>query len=191
MSFDIDQFYNYYSNTSNLQFDPSQPIYKYNHMGKTKFTQKTGYYIVINNRKIYVEPVNHSIREILFTIHDPTDPDNWDNHFHFGIRNGIENKPKNIFKTTNIIFFHKTEQISKNKKPINCYFRMNENIMDIENIDCLETTNRKMKDKFKIGSEDLKIIKKIIKMPFGIPGGKKRNKTKRNKFNKRKTIRKI
>ena len=119
---------------------------------------------------IYVEAKNSRIKEILFTIHDPSDPHNLDNHFHFGIRHNFTNKNRGINLPISVIYFHKTTQdiLEKKKDHTNCYFVLNANINDIENIECVQTEFDKMKHKFSIGSEDLAIIKNIIEIPFGI-----------------------
>lgn len=57
MRFDIDQFYDYYSNISNLDFDTNNPNYTYfdNTIGKWINKKKMGYYVPIYGKKVYVE----------------------------------------------------------------------------------------------------------------------------------------
>ena len=193
MQFDIDRFYNYYTNPSNLQVDKTPPTHQfYDNNGKIHFSPKSGNYITILGKKIYIEVKNSRIKEILFTIHDPTDPHNLDNHFHFGIRDKFNNYNRKI-KDADVIYFHKTTQnFNETKKDHkNCYFMLNADISHIEDIDCVETKDKKMKFWFPVGSEDLAIIKRIIQIPFGIPelGGKRR--TRKHKKIHRKTIRKF
>lgn len=65
-------------------------------------------------------------------------------------------------------------------------------ITDIENINCVESNTAKMTTRFPIGSEDLRILKRIIQIPFGIKAGKRgRNKTYKRKHRRaRRTLRK-
>lgn len=189
MQFNIDQFYNYYANVSNLQFDSSKPKYTYfdNNIRKLIKKRKSGYYILINNKKVYVESLNPSIRQITFTVENPQ---NLDNHFHFGIRHGINNNKYNLVNA-DVVYFHKTDQISSSsKKSTNCYFKLDVDVTDIENINCVESQTAKMTTRFPIGSEDFKILKRIIQIPFGIKAGKSRQKTRRIKRKIRRTLRK-
>jgi hypothetical protein len=193
MQFNINRFYSYYTNPRNLQIDPNPPTHQFYHGKKLNPSPKTGNYITILGKRIYVEPKNSRIKEILFTIHDPSDRYNLDNHFHFGIRSKFTNNSRGIFYPISVIFFHKTIQnIRESKKDHkNCYFLLNTDINHIEDIDCVETEFDKMKTRFPVGSEDLEIIKRIIQIPFGIPptSGGKRSKTRKNKKYMRKTRR--
>jgi len=145
---------------------------------------------MINGTKIYVDALDPKIKKVIFTIYDPNDVHYWDHHFHFGIRNNFSNNDNNLHKT-DVIYFHKTSQDPKNKSQKNCYFTLDVNIDDIGNIKCVQQKNDRMKKKF--SNEDLKLIKGIIRLPFGIPatGGKPRNKTSKNRLCKKpnKTIR--
>lgn len=182
MKFDINRFYRYYKNKNNLQSDPTKTIYQFydDHILRTAKKQN---YIMINGKKIYVDALNPETKKVIFTIHDPNDPHNWDNHFHFGIYENFSKKSRQL-KRANVIYFHKTIQHPHEKEAKRCFFVLDVDIDHIEEIDCVETDDIKMKDQFPIGSEDFTIIKRIIQIPFGIPGGKsyRRNKTRKMKI---------
>jgi hypothetical protein len=85
MLFDLNQFYNYYTNPRNLKYDPNPPIYNYFDKNNNSHTSiKSGNYIEINGTKLYVDVLNPSTKNIIFTIYDPSDNNYLDNHFNFG-----------------------------------------------------------------------------------------------------------
>lgn len=126
---------------------------------------------------------------MLFTIYDPDDPRNivpldmipsadrssiagriiyWDNHYHFlqGTANYIHSHHTRTVPNNYSIVFHKTIQNPGQKTHVNCYFRINQDIRNIEDINCLQSKNDKMKNKFPIGSMDFELIREIIQRPF-------------------------
>lgn len=185
--FDYNTFYNYYKDPSNINIDLNPPIFRYFKRHRIFTAIKNNYIILKDGTRIYID--NSSTGGILFTIYDPSDLNNWDNHFHFGIESNFSCRNP-ACTDSSAIYFHKTIQSTNGKIPKNCYFRVNQNIENIEDIDCLETTSNKMRNRFPIGSKDLEFIKEIIQRPFKPHfGGKtrkniilrKRRKTKRKK----------
>lgn len=60
------------------------------------------------------------------------------------------------------------------------FYHINEDIIDVKDIDCLEKSNGKMENEF-TDENDIKIIKEIINRPFRpTTGGIKKNKRKSN-----------
>lgn len=207
--FNYNTFFDYYTNINNIQIDPNPPLVYYYDRYKLKSKPKSGPYIIIRGKKLYIDIVSMKDKMIdnglLFSMIKTINGKNWDDHFHFGIVSGFSKSSRNLYKT-NIIYFHKTTQdvstCEKSRK--SCYFVPNQDIRNIELIDCAETNDRKMDsyDKFPISTEDFQIIKDIIQKPFlqyftpshvspitgtktNITGGK----TRRKRSHKRKTRR--
>lgn len=175
--FDYQTFFRYYTNPQNVTREPlPRPRIQFFHnntgiiyddsLGDTSITiHGVKYYI-----KLYPK------KGIQFTL-PTTIPDvsgEWDFHYHFGTRI-INAKNKYIFpngqKNTNVVYFHKTVQLPHvtNKDHANCFFLPNVPIDDISlipDIDCIQTVDSKMVNRFPLGSEDLAVITELIRRPF-------------------------
>jgi len=171
--FDYNTFYNYYTNRNNIQIDSTPPLVYYYDRYKLKSKQKQGSYINIRGKKFYIDilPMKGKMihNGLLFSIVKLINGKYWDDHFHFGIENNFS-KPSRNMNRIDIIYFHKTTQDVTNheKHQRNCYFVPDQDIRNIELIDCIETTSSKISsnDKFPISTEDFQIIKDIIQKPF-------------------------
>jgi hypothetical protein len=165
--FDYNKFYNFYTN--NVIWEHNPPWVNYIDRFKVNTKQKQGRFIHIQGKKIYIDTVPMSgdmlSDGLIFSILRDVNGKLWDDHFYFGIKNGAR------YHRPSIVFFHKTIQdtVTPQKKPTNCYFPPDQDIRNIEIIDCINsTTGSKMasNDKFPITTDDFKIIKMIIQMPF-------------------------
>ena len=162
--FDYDIFYNYYTESSNLETDKQFSkinIWYYastqsREPTKTKLSQK---YITINNTKIHIRKLGDSL---LFTIPTEIGDKLWDFHFRFGktiIVKNNENHPA--------VYFHKTIQkpIEKSKENTNCYYpqKINIDINSFQDMKCLQR-DYYMRELYT--PEDFVFIKEIISRPF-------------------------
>jgi hypothetical protein len=100
-------------------------------------------------------------------------------------------KEKRDLYNINAVYFHKTSQQFIDKKQTRCYFFTNQDINNVENIECLETKNSKISsgDKFPMTGPDFAIIREIIRRPFvgeRFGGKTRRRKTSRKQTRKRK-----
>ena len=197
--FEYTKFYEYYTNPKNLFTDKNKPI-KLNFFNKTtkkgdkmpkicnpSITGDRCTFIIINGIKIYVadyenvEPRKRDTKELLFSIPTEINGNSYDFHFHFGIR-------FDDYYKTNIIFFHKTEQHLDETGEMgmfshkDCHFFDNTEIQRVNDIICknLNSLNYTMETKLK-DAEDLKILEKIMSLPFIMHGGKTKKRQLKNK----------
>ena len=172
--FDYDVFFKYYTNPRNpwINVDPKPPrlrVYKYH---RPTVITKSGLYIIINGQKIYIDVLpkdtsqNGITDRVLFTI--PTLMDDgyyWDVHYQFGIRDKFTKTDRDLYNGK-VVYFHKSDKTSLRKNRDNCYYLTNQDITNIENIECLESNTGNMGKKFPITETDFPIIKEIIQRPF-------------------------
>jgi hypothetical protein len=193
--FDYGVFLNYYKN--NVKTSKNPPILKYTNKGGVFSKPTSNKYIFIGGNKVYISilPANRSPDRIadalLFITPTQVNGELWDVHYHFGVRDQFTNKNRGV-KNINAIYFHKTSQHSTNIKHKNCYFFTNQDITDVENIECLESgTGSRISgnDKFPMTGPDFAIIREIIQRPFlGVRfGGKTRKHTRRRKHTRKRT----
>jgi len=174
IQFDYDIFYNYYTDTDNLEYIKKPPDSYYYPNNRDKIpTQKqlSHYFITINNTKIYIEP--HGKNGFFFTIPEEIDNKLWDNHFHFGKEKNFElfnkktRQKNNNQKYIAAVYFHKTIQNpEENKKDAKrCYYypKMQMDMDKFEEIECIQSSDEMNKI---FPKEDLVFIKEIIRRPF-------------------------
>ena len=172
--FDYDIFYNYYTDTNNLEYIKTPPDSYYYPNNQDKIpTQKqlSHYFITINNTKIFIEP--HGKNGFLFTIPEEIDNKLWDNHFHFGKEKNFELFNKKTRQKNNnqryiaAVYFHKTIQNpEENKKDAKrCYYypKMQMDMDKFEEMECIQSSDEMNKI---FPKEDLVFIKEIIQRPF-------------------------
>lgn len=194
--FDYRRFFNYYKNNAKTCENP--PIVKYYDEGELYDDEPTSNkYITIDGKNVYITvlPVNFAkgrhVEALLFITPTLVNGELWDVHYHFGIRkNDFTNKNRSL-KKINAVYFHKTARYMKDKQHTNCYFFTNQDITNVENIDCLETKNSKISsgDKFPMTGADFAIIREIIQRPFvgeRFGGKTRRRKPRRKQTRKRK-----
>ena len=189
--FDYNQFFNYYKNNAKTCKNP--PILKYykNRIPHSKQTSKK--YITINGKNVYiiVLPADPSqgrlVDALLFITPTLVNGELWDVHYHFGIRDDFTKEKRDLYNI-NAVYFHKTYYSTyKDKEHTNCYFFTNQDITNVENIECLETKNSKISsgDKFPLTGPDFAIIREIIRRPF--VGERFGGKTRRRKPSRKQT----
>jgi hypothetical protein len=152
IQFDYDIFYNYYTDTDNLEYikNPPDSYYYPNNRDKIpKQKQLSHYFITINNTKIYIEP--HGKNGFFFTIPEEIDNKLWDNHFHFGKEKNFElfnkktRQKNNNQKYIAAVYFHKTIQNpEENKKDAKrCYYypKMEMDMDKFEEIECIQSSD--------------------------------------------------
>jgi hypothetical protein len=174
IQFDYDIFYNYYTDTDNLEYikNPPDSYYYPNNRDKIpKQKQLSHYFITINTTKIYIEP--HGKNGFFFTIPEEIDNKLWDNHFHFGKEKNFElfnkktRQKNNNQKYIAAVYFHKTIQNpEENKKDAKrCYYypKMEMDMDTFEEIECIQSSDEMNKI---FPKEDLVFIKEIIRRPF-------------------------
>jgi hypothetical protein len=194
--FDFDTFYKYYTNKRNVNISTEPLTLKYYDDFTIKKINKSGNYIIINGNNLYIDilPKNQSKGRIknalLFTTPTPINGELWDTHYHFGVRSNFSKSSRGI-RNINAVYFHKTTQTPTGKKLSNCYFLTNQDITNIENIECLESGSGSRisdNDKFPMSGLDFSIIREIIHRPFlGIRFGGKSIYTRRYKQRKTRT----
>lgn len=187
--FNYNQFYDYYTNSTNLLVDKAPPVTLFYKPFSTTIhkCETLKEYIIVDNKKFYVTYDNG---KLLFTFPVFIDNNYWDFHYHFGV-NAKNFRDKKTKKIIPVVFFHKTIQVPKEntKYSDNCYFYDNSKITKIEDVLCVQTASSKMSTLFPIEGGDFKYIEDIIRRPFSVrtpTGGSTRNKIRKI----RKTIKK-
>ena len=115
----------------------------------------------------------------------------WDTHYNFAVSSNFFKPSRKIYDKINAIYFHKTTQTPTEKIHTNCYFFTNQDITNVENIECLESERSKISDsdRFPMTGADFAIIREIIQRPFigeRFGGKTRRRKPRRKQTRKRK-----
>lgn len=134
--FDYDKFYYYYTNPTNLSMDASKNV-KFYHKGQLYYGTKSGTYITINGKQIFVDETFDNSGVYFSTIRPSTEPGVfWDDHFHFGKQYNfpytdriartkhIASKKQRFSRkyknppplVGNVVYFHQTLQIDDRNK---------------------------------------------------------------------------
>lgn len=174
MIFDYNIFFKYYTNPRNpwIHVDPKPPRLRVYKDRRSTVITKSGLYTIINGQKLYIDVLpkdtsqNGITDRVLFTI--PTlmnDGYYWDVHYQFGVRDKFTKPDRNLYNDK-VVYFHKSDKTSIGKNRDNCYYLTNQDITNIENIECLESNVGNMSERFPITNEDFPIIKEIIQRPF-------------------------
>jgi hypothetical protein len=182
--FKFDTFLDWYRNPSLYSYPINKQIFWYQKNSKKSYYRKLDYLnklitnlSIANNIEIYV---NINSTRILFIMpkEDIINGRNgfWGHHFHF-VKDDYDDENNQIIYN-DIIKFHKT--IEKDIGPRdhktfkNCYFPDNQiikytnNAYDIDNLKCIDNTNKILIQEFPDNAER-RIIKHIILMPFLFP----------------------
>jgi len=192
-NFNYRSFVNYYySDSRNVLVDPAPPTTLYYDKYGVQHTKVLDpNYIVIKNKRYYVQIINNNGNVVVFfTQPVMINGELWDNHYHFGVDTKFDTS--NIFhgkkKGISVIYFHKTIQephkIDK-KTQTRCYFLLHQPIDNVADIDCLNTKEYKMTTYFPVSGPDFDVVQEIIRRPFygvQLNGGKR--KTRRCKIRK-------
>jgi hypothetical protein len=194
--FDFGTFYKYYTNKNNVRTSTTPLTLQYYDNFVVKSKKKSGKFIVINGNNFYIDILPKNVASdritdaVLFTTPTLINGALWDTHYHFGVRRNFTKKSRNIHNKINAVYFHKTTQTPTRKLLSNCYFFTNQDITNVENIECLESgTGSRISgnDKFPMTGPDFAIIREIIQRPFlGVRfGGKTRKHMRRRKHTRK------
>jgi hypothetical protein len=186
--FDYNRFFNYYKNNAKTCKNPPRLKYYKDRVVHSNTTSKK--YITIDGKNVYITvipadpPQGRLVDALLFITPTLVNGELWDVHYHFGIMDEFTKEKRDLYNI-NAVYFHKTSQQFTDKKQTRCYFFTNQDITNVENIECLETKNSKISssDKFPITGADFAIIREIIQRPFVEKrfGGKTRRRKPRRK----------
>lgn len=168
--FDYEKFYNFYTK-HRLPWEKTPPEVKFYHDDTEHTKTKQGRYCIIHAQKMYIETIPQKGdmlgKGLLFSILRDENGTLWDDHYHFGIKDG------RAYGIPSVIYFHKTTQntVEQTNDASHCWFPSDQDIRNVDLIDCINVTNRKgvtmsSNDMFPITTDDFKLIETIIQLPF-------------------------